>query len=79
MQSADELLASVLKLPAEQRRRIARELVLSLDGADEGAEAAWGAEVEKRVRNLLDGKVETIDGEEAHRMVRARLRAIRSQ
>ena len=40
MPSADELPASLSKLPAEQRHRIARELVISLDKADNGAEAA---------------------------------------
>lgn len=77
MPSADELLANALELPVEDRHRIARELVISLDGEDEGAEAAWGAEIERRVQDLVDSKVETIDGEEAHKMVRARLRAIR--
>ena len=79
MPSADELLANVLKLPVEDRHRIARQLVISLDGEDEEVEAAWGAEIEKRVQELVDGKVETIDGEGAHKIVRARLRAIRDR
>jgi len=46
--SAEALLDSVLKLPSEDRARIAAELIASLDGIPEArVEAAWDAEVER--------------------------------
>lgn len=73
MSNAERLLAQALNLSVEERRHLARELVLSLEGHDEDGEAAWGVEVERRVQEILDGRVEMIDGDEAHRMLRARL------
>lgn len=73
MAIAEKLFAEALELPAEERQRLARMLVLSLEGDDEDAEVAWTGEIEHRVQEILDGRVEMIDGEEAHRMLRARL------
>ncbi len=74
MASPDDLLASALKLPTEERHRLARELVLSLDrDDDEEVAAVWGTEIERRVDDAVGGRVEMIDGDEAHVMLRARL------
>jgi putative addiction module component (TIGR02574 family) len=60
--SAEVLLDSALKLPSEDRARIAAELIASLDGIPEaGVEAAWDAEVERRIEQVDQGKVQLLD------------------
>jgi putative addiction module component (TIGR02574 family) len=60
--SAEALLDSALKLPSEDRARIAAELIASLDGIPEaGVEAAWDAEVERRIEQVDQGKVQLLD------------------
>jgi len=55
-----DVLAEALKLPAEERARIARELILSLDDDDEedpaAVEAAWAQEIERRAVRALRGE-----------------------
>jgi putative addiction module component (TIGR02574 family) len=60
--SAEALLDSALKLPSQDRARIAAELIASLDGTPEaGVEAAWDAEVERRIEQVDQGKVQLLD------------------
>lgn len=60
--SAEALLDSALKLPSEDRARIAAELIASLDGIPEaGVEAAWDAEVERRIELADQGKAQFVD------------------
>lgn len=61
--SAGTLLDTALKLPREDRAKLASELIASLDGEpDAGVEAAWDAEVESRVRESDADKALLIDG-----------------
>ena len=54
----EAVLAEALRLDAESRAQIAAELLASLDGpSDPNAEAAWQAEIERRVADLKAGKV----------------------
>lgn len=58
------MLAEALQLPPEERADVAKRLIASLDGpADEDVEAAWLAEVERRLQDVDRGtaKVETWD------------------
>jgi hypothetical protein len=60
--SADAILDSALRLPDEERAWIAGELIASLDGRpDAGVEAAWDAEVDRRVERADQGEVELLD------------------
>lgn len=60
--SAEAFLDSALKLPSEDRARIAAELIASLDGIPEaGVEAAWDTEVERRIEQVDQGKVQLFD------------------
>jgi putative addiction module component (TIGR02574 family) len=79
MDSPDDLLERALSLPVEDRRRLARALIISLDRDqdEEQVDTAWREEIGRRVEQILDGQVEMIDGEEAHARLRAHLRAIR--
>ncbi len=62
--SAGSLLDTALRLPREDRARLASELIASLDGEpDTGVDAAWDAEVQHRVRQVDSGEAQLIDGE----------------
>jgi putative addiction module component (TIGR02574 family) len=62
--STDELLAEVLRLPRQERARLAQELLSSLEEPDdEEVAAAWANELERRSREVDEGKVETVEWE----------------
>jgi putative addiction module component (TIGR02574 family) len=63
-----KLLEEALKLSPEARAALAASLLESLDQeADEGAEAAWAAEIARRVHELDSGAVTPIPWPEARR------------
>lgn len=70
---AAEILKDALELPTEARAALAGSLLDSLDTeVDEDAEAAWAAEVSRRVRELDSGIVQTIPWAEVRRRLAAR-------
>lgn len=67
-----QLLAEALRLPAEQRAALAGELIQSLDSlVDEDAEAAWSAEIRRRLERLESGLAKTVPWPEARRRILA--------
>ena len=65
-----ELLKEALKLPPEARAALAGSLIDSLDQeVDEGAEAAWEAEIERRLTELDSGSVKPVPWSEARRRI----------
>jgi putative addiction module component (TIGR02574 family) len=53
----EAVLADALRLDADARAELASELLASLDGpSDPDAEAAWQAEIERRVAAIEAGK-----------------------
>jgi len=77
---ATDILADILRLPAEERARLALELIRSLDGeADADAVQAWDAEIQRR-GDEVDGhsaETMTLDEYRAHIRRRRAARAIR--
>lgn len=70
---AAEILKDALSLPTEARAALAGSLLDSLDTeVDEDAEAAWAAEVSRRVRELDSGIVQAIPWAEVRRRLAAR-------
>jgi putative addiction module component (TIGR02574 family) len=64
--STEELLAQVLKLPRQERARLAEELLSSLEEPDdEEVAAAWARELERRSREVAEGAVQTVEGSAA--------------
>lgn len=56
-----KLLEQALSLSIEEREALADSLISNLDGkVDEGVQAAWEAEIGKRVADLDSGKAKTI-------------------
>lgn len=72
------MLAEMLRLPIEERAKLALELLRSLDGEpDPDASAAWDAEIERRGAEVDAGTADTMTLDEYRAHVRAR-RAARS-
>ena len=70
--TTDQLEQEALKLPAEQRARLAERLIASLDCEGE-LEKEWLAEVKRRDSELDDGAVAAIPMEDALASARKRL------
>jgi len=70
-----EIEAKIRSLSAEEKTELIRALIADLDGPEEdGVEQAWLEEAERRHRELLDGKVQGIPGEQVFENLRARLK-----
>ena len=77
--SAADMLAEILHLPAEDRARLALELVRSLDSeAETGAADAWDAEIVRRGAEVDAGVAEAMTVDEYRAHVRSR-RAARAR
>lgn len=76
----EELEAEALKLSTEKRAALAHVLILSLDSLDENQEPdpeherLWMEEIERRCREIDEGRANLVPGEEAFRRIRASLR-----
>jgi putative addiction module component (TIGR02574 family) len=71
--AATGVLAEILLLPAEERAKLALELLRSLDGAPEpGAEEAWDVEIDRRAAEVVAGTADTITLDEYRAHVRRR-------
>ncbi len=69
-----QLFEEAASLPESDRAELAGRLLQSLDGEpDEGVEAAWAEEIERRIRQLDSGEVKTISWEEVRAKLYARL------
>jgi putative addiction module component (TIGR02574 family) len=80
MATVDELLAGALRLPTEERARLARELLLSLEDEPTtpgDTDSDWGQELERRAQDVLNGRVRLETLEEVQRAVAERLERVR--
>jgi putative addiction module component (TIGR02574 family) len=71
---AEQILQSALSLNPDDRVEIAENLILSLDeerAAD--IEAAWAAEIKRRIESIDKGEVRLVPWEESIRAMRERL------
>jgi putative addiction module component (TIGR02574 family) len=69
----DEILSAALSLPPGTRAMLAEHLLESLDGEDQKRiDALWGEEAERRDKEIEDGLVTPISGEEVMNRLRAR-------
>ncbi|HZF08364.1 MAG TPA: addiction module protein [Thermoanaerobaculia bacterium] len=77
--STEELLAQVLELPREERARVAGEVLSSLEESEDVVAASWAPELERRSREIAEGKVQTLDWETARAEVLAELEQRRAR
>ena len=79
--SQAKLLSDLLALPANERAELAYALVESIGapgepmGPDESWDEVWGREAERRLQQIRDGHVETIDFDEAMDALEQKLKA----
>jgi len=66
-----------MSLPPEDRAALAKDLIARRDAADAdpSADALWLAEIERRSREIDEGKGELVDSDQVHAEISARLRA----
>jgi putative addiction module component (TIGR02574 family) len=70
----DTVLQDALRLPVEERSRMASRLIESVDDGDEvELSPAWRAEINRRVESILDGTAKLIEHEEVMTGVRQKL------
>jgi putative addiction module component (TIGR02574 family) len=73
MSTYEEIMSAALALPASARAMLAEHLMESLDAEDqEQIDALWAAEAERRAKELEDGTVKAIPGEEVMNRLRSR-------
>ena len=78
MSIAAEKVAEVLALPEEDRAFLARQLIASLgDTVEPDSETQWNEVIDRRSREMAEGKVDVRSEEEMLRDVRTRLHARR--
>lgn len=76
MSTYEEIISAALALPPGARAMLAGHLLDSLNREDQNRiDALWADEIERRIKEIDEGKVTPIPGEE----VMARLRARRSR
>ena len=70
----EALRSAALALSESERATLARDLVASLDGPNEGEVAkAWGIEICRRINEIEAGKAQLLDVEDVLARARARL------
>jgi putative addiction module component (TIGR02574 family) len=78
VRTTDSLEAQLLRLPAEDRARLAEVLLASLDTEDAASvsefDAAWLAECERRLAEMRAGTVAGIPADEVFSSISRRLR-----
>ena len=78
MSIAVEKVAEMLALPEQDRAYLARELIASLDKTlDAESESHWLEVIDRRSREMAEGRVDARPEEEVLRDIRARLNAAR--
>jgi putative addiction module component (TIGR02574 family) len=71
----DDIMDSALKLSAAERKRLAQQLLESLDDNEQQEiEAAWAEEIARRVKDFESGKSKPIPAQDVFREIRQKLR-----
>jgi putative addiction module component (TIGR02574 family) len=80
MSIAAEKIAEMLALPEQDRAFLARQLIASLDDTvDADAETLWQEVMDRRSREMAEGRVDARPEEDVIRDIRAKLSAARHQ
>ena len=67
---AEKVLSEALSLDTRERAEIAAQLIASLDGEpDEDVEAAWAAEVDRRIEEVEAGRAKLVPWEDVERRI----------
>jgi len=63
----------------EERARVAEELLSSLEEPDEEIATAWVSELERRSRDMAEGKAQTVEWSTAQAQILAELKSRRAR
>ncbi len=73
--AAEKILAEALTLDTNERADLAAKLLASLDGeTEEDVDAAWAAEVERRIQDIEAGRAKLVPWEDVERRIEEELR-----
>jgi putative addiction module component (TIGR02574 family) len=73
MNTYEEIISAALSLPPGARAMLAEHLLKSLDAEDqERIDSLWAAEAERRIKEIEDGIVTPIPGDQVMRRLRSR-------
>lgn len=71
VRNTESILIEALQLPMQERAALASRLLASLDEhVDAGVDAAWSEEVARRLKDIDEGKVKMVPGEEVMQRMR---------
>ena len=73
----DVLESKVLHLPREERSKLASRLLESLDEDDSEMRPEWGVELQRRVRDIDEGRATLIPHDDVMASVKARIEEVR--
>ena len=73
MSKTDDLFDEAVSLPVEKRTLLVDKLLQSLNPIQNEIDKLWAEEAEKRAREIAEGSVKTIPGEEVFRKIRERI------
>jgi putative addiction module component (TIGR02574 family) len=73
MTTSNEIIDAAMSLPPEVRAQIAAQLLDSLDPERAEVDAAWAVEIESRIQEIEEGRVELIPHEQVMEQARRRL------
>ena len=70
----EEIANAALALPPDARALLAEDLIASLEASQDVIDEAWRVEIERRIKDIKDGKVEFISGEQVMSELRTQLK-----
>jgi putative addiction module component (TIGR02574 family) len=76
--STEELLAEVLKLSRDERARVAEEVLSSLEEPEDSVATAWAQELDRRSREVSEGRVHPVAWEDARTQIMNEMRQRRA-
>lgn len=73
MSTYEEIISAALALPPSARAMLAEHLLDSLNGEDQKRiDALWADEIERRIREVDEGKVTPVPGDQVMERLRSR-------
>lgn len=74
VEALDHLRSQISTLSESEKARLARELIVSLDGPrDDSIEKAWGDEIERRISSVKDGSAKLLTRDEFRQRMNERI------
>jgi len=70
----EDVISAALALPPAARPMLAEDLAASLEASQEEIDEAWRIEIERRVKEIKEGKVRLIPGEQVMSELRSQLK-----